>query len=308
MARKRSASVCAHPETGSSSPITAITGAELKSANVTDAVRLEQLTPGLRIGRSGSDIRPAIRGVFTDQIGANSDPRIGFYVDDVYQSRTAQALSAFVDLERVEVQKGPQGTLYGRNSFGGNIAIVSAVPKDVFSAGLDLTYGRFNRARAVGFVNLPLADDIALRVSGRYDGQVPYIKNTSTGSSLGDEDAGYIRGILKIAPAGSGLDIQLRGSYYRQGGAGVSAFGYKSIGTTVDPTLIRQPGGSITLPYGRVLVFPNGYNGASLRGAISNPIAVPFNSRFRDGIADIGGADVGVPIESDPYKINFDAI
>ncbi len=288
--------------------VTAITGSALKSANITDAVRLEQLTPGLRIGRSGSDIRPAIRGVFTDQVQANSDPRIGFYVDDVYQSRTSQALSAFVDLERVEVQKGPQCTLYGRNSFGGNIAVFSAVPKDVFSAGVDLTYGRFDRARAEGFVNLPVTDGIAFRLSGSYDRMDPYIKNTSTGSSLGDEDAGYVRGILKIAPAGSGLDVQLRASYYRQGGAGVSAFGYKSIGTTVDPSLIRQPGGSITLPNGRVLTFPDGYNGASLRGAISNPIAIPFNSRFRDGIPDIGGADLGVPIESDPYRINFDAI
>ena len=227
--------------------VTAINGSALRSANVTDAVRLEQLTPGLRIGRSGSDIRPAIRGTFTDQIGANSDPRIGFYVDDVYQSRTAQALSAFVDLERVEVQKGPQGTLYGRNSFGGNIAVFSAVPKDIFSAGIDLTYGRFNRARGEAFVNAPLRDGIALRVSGSYDRMDPYIKNTSTGSSLGDEDAGYVRAILKIAPVGSGLDVQLRGSYYRQGGAGVSAFGYKSIGTLVDPKLVRDPGGSITV-------------------------------------------------------------
>ena len=288
--------------------VTAISGTALKSANVTDVVRLEQLTPGLRIGRSGSDVRPAIRGTFTDQIGANSDPRIGFYVDDVYQSRTSQALSAFVDLERVEVQKGPQGTLYGRNSFGGNIAVFSAVPKDVFSAGVDLTYGNYNRARAEGFVNLPLKEGIAFRVSGSYDRMDPYIKNTSTGSSLGDEDAGYIRGILKVAPTGSGLDLQLRASYYRQGGAGVSAFGYKSIGTTVDPNLIRQPGGSITLPNGRVLVFPSGFNGSTFASSISNPQVVPFNSRFRDGIPDVGGADVGVPIELDPYKINFDGI
>ena len=288
--------------------VTAISGAALKAANATDVVRLEQLTPGLRIGRSGSDVRPAIRGTFTDQIGANSDPRIGFYVDDVYQSRTSQALAAFVDLERVEVQKGPQGTLYGRNSFGGNIAVFSAVPKNVFSAGVDLTYGRFNRARAEGFVNLPLSEGIAFRLSGSYDRMDPYIINSSTGSSLGDEDAGYVRGIVKIAPPGSGLEVQLRASYYRQGGAGVSAFGYKSIGNVVDPSLIRQPGGSITMPNGRVLVFPNGFNGVSLRGAISNPQSVPFNSRFRDGIPDIGGADVGVPIEIDPYRINFDAI
>ena len=110
--------------------ITAISGATLAEKNITDVTRLQDIAPGLSIGRSGSDARPNIRGINTEAIGANSDPRIAFYVDDVYQSRTSQALAAFVDLERVEVQRGPQGTLYGRNSFGGNIALYSTVPKE----------------------------------------------------------------------------------------------------------------------------------------------------------------------------------
>ena len=116
--------------------ITAISGAMLAEKNITDVTRLQDIAPGLSIGRSGSDARPNIRGINTEAIGANSDPRIAFYVDDVYQSRTSQALAAFVDLERVEVQRGPQGTLYGRNSFGGNIALYSTVPKEEFGAGI----------------------------------------------------------------------------------------------------------------------------------------------------------------------------
>ena len=85
--------------------ITAVSGAELASKNITDVTRLQDIAPGLSIGRSGSDARPNIRGINTEAIGANSDPRIAFYVDDVYQSRTSQALAAFVDLERVEVQR-----------------------------------------------------------------------------------------------------------------------------------------------------------------------------------------------------------
>ena len=288
--------------------ITAVTGDQLRAANVTDVTRIEQIAPGVRIGRSGSDARPAIRGVFTEAIGANSDPRIGFYVDDIYQSRTSQALAAFVDLERVEVQKGPQGTLYGRNSLGGNIAIFSATPKDEFSAGADVLYGRFNRARIDGFVNVPLGGDLAFRLAGSYERQDGYVKNTSTGSDLGDEDAGFVRGILRYSPSGSGLDIQLRASYYKQGGAGISAFGYKSIGTLVAPDLVRAPGGTITLPGGRVLTFAQGFNGQAFPTALGRTEAAPFNSRFRDGIADIGGADVGVPIEANPYRVNFDAV
>lgn len=288
--------------------VTAITGEALKAANITDVTRLEQLAPGLRIGRSGSDARPAIRGVFTEAIGANSDPRIGFYIDDIYQSRTSQALLAFVDLNRVEVQKGPQGTLYGRNSFGGNIALYSAVPGDEFAAGADLLYGRYNRLRGEAFVSVPLGEGLGFRVAGAYERQDGYVKNTSTGSDLGDEDAGFVRATLRYAPAGSGFSATLRGSYFKQGGNGISAFGYKSGGTLADPNLVRQPGGSITLPNGRVLTFPGGFNGTAFPSAFANAQPVPFNSRFRDGIPDVNGADIGVPIEQDPYKINFDTV
>ena len=88
--------------------ITAITGEELRNADIRDITRLEQTVPGLRIGRSGPAGRPAIRGVYSETIQANSDPRIGFYIDEIYQSRLQQTTAAFVDLERVEVQKGPR--------------------------------------------------------------------------------------------------------------------------------------------------------------------------------------------------------
>ena len=282
--------------------VTAISGATLADRNITDATQLQALAPGLSIGRSGSDVRPSIRGINTEAIGANSDPRIGFYIDDVYQSRTSQAMAAFVDLERVEVQRGPQGTLYGRNSFGGNIALYSARPKDSFSIGGSLLYGSYQRFRGEGYVNAPITDGISARVAGMYERMNGYVKNTSTGSDLGDEDQYYVRGSLLIAPVGSDLEILLRGSYWKQGGNGISAFGYKSLGTPIDPSLIRAPGGTLQVG-GRSIVVPNGFSGGSAYG-----VNAGVNSRFRDGIADVGGADIGIPIEKDPYKINFDTV
>lgn len=286
--------------------ITAVTGEVLAQKNVTDVTRLQDLAPGLSVGRSGSDARPNIRGINTEAIGANSDPRIAFYVDDVYQSRTSQALAAFVDLERVEVQRGPQGTLYGRNSFGGNIALYSATPKSTFGAGGSILVGNFGRVRGEGFVNLPLGEGLAARVAGMAERMDGYVKNTSTGSDLGDEKQGYIRGSLRYAPTGSGLEVLLRASYWKQGGNGISAFGYKSLGTPFDPSLVRGPGGTLTVG-GRTLTFPAGFNGGSAFGQNSF-----INSRFRDGIVDVTvngvGVDLGVPIERDPYKINFDTV
>ena len=286
--------------------ITAVSGATLAQKNITDVTRLQDIAPGLQVGRSGSDARPNIRGINTEAIGANSDPRIAFYVDDVYQSRTSQALAAFVDLERVEVQRGPQGTLYGRNSFGGNIALYSAKPTSTFSVGGSLLYGRFDRIRSEAFVNVPLSDAVQVRVAGMVEQADGYVKNTSTGSDLGDEDQYYIRGSVRLAPRGSGLEVVLRGSYWKQGGNGISAFGYKSLGTPYDPALVRGPGGTLVVG-GRTLTFPAGFNGGSAFGVNSF-----INSRFRDGVIDytVGGVgvDLGLPIERDPYKINFDTV
>ena len=145
--------------------VSALNGTQIKNANVTSADRLEQLVPGLRMGRSGSDLRPAMRGTYTENVSATGDPRFGIYIDDVYQSRTSQ-VPPIVDLARVEVQKGPQGTLYGRNSFGGNIVFHSAMPTDKFEGGVDLLTSNYTRHRVEGFVNVPLAEGVALRIAG----------------------------------------------------------------------------------------------------------------------------------------------
>lgn len=286
--------------------ITALNAETIEKNNITDITRLQDLAPGLSVGRSGSDARPNIRGINTEAIGANSDPRIAFYVDDVYQSRTSQALAAFVDLERVEVQRGPQGTLYGRNSFGGNIALYSATPKADFGGGFNVLYGRYNRIRGEGYLNLPVTTGVAVRVAAMYERADGYVKNTSTGSDLGDEDQVFVRGTLRLAPEDGDLEIILRGSYWSQGGNGISAFGYKSLGTPYDPALIRPAGGTLTVG-GRTITFPDGFNGGSAFGINSF-----INSRFRDNIVDVtangAGADLGVPIERDPYKVNFDTV
>ena len=287
--------------------VTALSAEIIANKNITDVTRLQDLAPGLQVGRSGSDARPNIRGINTEAIGANSDPRVAFYVDDIYQSRTSQALAGFVDLERVEVQRGPQGTLYGRNSFGGNIALYSATPKPDFGAGISVLYGNFNRLRTEGFVNVPLSASIQTRVAAMYEKMDPYVKNTSTGSGLGDEDQVFVRGSIRIAPEGSNFEANLRASYWDQRGNGISAFGYKSLGTPYDPSLIRAPGSTLTIG-NRTVTFPNGFNGGSAFGINSF-----INSRFRDGILDTTGtngvrADLGLPIETDPYKINFDTV
>lgn len=283
--------------------ITAITGEQLRDADIRDITRLEQTVPGLRVARSGAAARPAIRGVYTEAIGANSDPRIGFYIDEIYQSRLQQATAAFVDLERVEVQKGPQGTLFGRNSLGGNIALSSAKPTDQYDLGFGLIYGNYNRVKAEGFINVPIVDGLAFRVAGAIDRHDPHYKSiVNDRASIGDLNYQFVRGSLRFAPPGMDdrFEVVVRASYYNQDDRGLSSFNVKNIGAIVDESLIRQPGQSVTFN-GTTYPFPFGYNG----GNYATGRLVPFSPVFRDGIADIGGADIGIPVGG-PYDVLFD--
>ncbi|MCC6854172.1 MAG: TonB-dependent receptor [Rubrivivax sp.] len=282
-------------------PLSVITlsGAQLQNAGVTSADRLEQLVPSLRMGRSGSDLRPAMRGTYTENVAANGDPRFGIYIDDIYQSRTSQ-VPPIVDLARVEVQKGPQGTLYGRNSFGGNIVFHSALPTEKFDGGINLMTGNYTRYRAEGYLNLPLGEGIGLRLAGLTEDNRGYVKNIGSGNDYGGEDQKFLRGTLRIAPHSfPDLEVVLRASHLSLGGEGLGGFGYKILGTLVDPSMIRAPGESLTYN-GVTYALPNGFNGNSWTG-----VGMPIDTRYRDGIADVNGADIGIPTVDDPYKVNY---
>ena len=143
--------------------VTGLSEERLAERNILDLSMLEGLSPGLTMGKSGVDPRPAMRGVRTENVGVNGDTTIGFFVDGVYRSRTQQALASFVDVERVEIQRGPQGTLFGRNTFGGNIVVSTKAPEmKRFDIGGSLMLGSFNKMRAEGILNVPVADGTLL--------------------------------------------------------------------------------------------------------------------------------------------------
>ena len=290
--------------------ITALGRAEISDKDISDVSRLEQFVPGLRLARSGSAQRPAIRGIYTEAIGLNSDPRIGFYIDEIYQARPQQASAALVDLERIEVQKGPQGTLFGRNSYGGNIALTTAAPTDDFEGGINLIAGNYERVRAEGFLNLPITDGLAMRIAGASEQRDGFLESiVSSSADLQDKDENYVRGTLRWAPTAldDRLEVTLRGSYFERGGAGFNAVNAKVIGVAVDPGLITPQGGSLVFN-GETYTFTGtppglgGYNGSN----VGTGTLFPYTNAFRDSVADVNGSDIGVPIPG-PYANVYDA-
>ena len=265
--------------------VSAFGAKQIAEKGLTDVSRLEGLVPGFTFGRSGVDARPAIRGVRTESVDVNADTTIGFFIDGIYQSRSSQATLGFVDLERVEVQRGPQGTLYGRNTFGGNISIVTAQPSvSDFMGGGDITVGSNAQVRVTGYVNAPLGETVAVRFAGGYEKSDGYVKNVNpTGGNLFDDDNTYLRGSILFKPDDR-FSATFKFDYASRGGQGGSAFGYKLVGSYFHVPSNQQ---------------------------LFNATPVVLNTRGgnRDGIVDAPlTIDAGIPLfaPNDPYRIDND--
>ena len=221
--------------------VTAVTGATLAERNITDLSQMETLSPGFTFGRSGVDARPAIRGVRTENVAVNADTTIGYFVDGIYKSRAQQAMLGFVDVGRVEILRGPQGTLFGRNTFGGSVAITTNEPVlRAFESGLSFQLGSFGKFRTEGVFNVPLGDTVAVRIAGVVDRADPWVKNDfNAAAGLFDERVNYLRGSVKFKPTRE-FDATFRVDTATQGGNGGSAFGYKLAGTYLDNGSCQQ--------------------------------------------------------------------
>ncbi len=170
--------------------ITAFSEADMRSKGVTDIHALSTLTPNVNLDAgspfsgSNSVLSASIRGIGQDDFAFNLDPGVGVYVDGVYYARTVGANQDLLDVERVEILNGPQGTLFGRNTIGGAISIVTRTPGDHFAVQGEVSGGSYDRRDIALMADIPLADNLLTTVtfSSRYrDGyqkRIPYPSTT----------------------------------------------------------------------------------------------------------------------------------
>lgn len=169
--------------------ITAATAEQLRSAGVAEIRDLVKITPGLTYADSqtGSPIY-TIRGVGFSDFALAGRPTVTVYNDQAPLPFSIEARGVNLDLERVEVLKGPQGTLFGTNSTGGAINFIAAKPTSRFEAGADLSYGRFNSNQISGFVSGPISSTLRARLAVEHDGMDAWQVNPANGEKLGVED------------------------------------------------------------------------------------------------------------------------
>ena len=151
---------------------------------------IDSYVPGLDIdGRQPTQPRIELRGISTSDFGIGTDPAVGVYVDGVYAGRGGGVLLPFTDVERIEVLKGPQGTLFGRNTAAGALSIVTHRPDLEFDANATARFGEDGKQYFHGMLNVPVGEDSALRfvgLSNRADG---WIQDGNTGQDLAPEDS-----------------------------------------------------------------------------------------------------------------------
>ena len=217
--------------------VTAIGEEALALGGINDISRVADLVPGMTWGKSGNEVRIAMRGTRQNNVGTIAEQAIGIFEDGVYVATSTQAFGSYLDVKRIEVLRGPQGTLYGRNTFGGTINIITNEPEfDKTSGSVSTLYGDYNRIRIEGVANLPMSDTFALRfaaMSDTHDGYVINLNDPGTGDDLHDEDIQFMRATARWAPSES-FDASLRVTYSDRSTNGSAIWGYQQIGGYLD--------------------------------------------------------------------------
>jgi iron complex outermembrane receptor protein len=147
--------------------ITALSADDLRAAGAGSLRDFISVVPNLQIHTAASAgyFGLAIRGISTQSYSNAGNPSISTYIDGVYVDLAVGFASGLYDLQRIEVLRGPQGTLYGRSATGGNVNVVTADPKPEFAASADASYGNYNDVQLHGMVNLPVSDTLAVRAA-----------------------------------------------------------------------------------------------------------------------------------------------
>nr|WP_321362465.1 TonB-dependent receptor [uncultured Hyphomonas sp.] len=185
--------------------VTSIGQTQLDEGNYLTTEDLAQQVPGLQIKSSFSASNPTIfiRGVGINDFNPGNSGAIGVMVDDLFYNSTIGQLFQLYDLDRIEVLKGPQGTLYGRNTTGGVVSVHTARPGFEPGGFINATYGRFNQLDLEGAIDIPLSDKLAVRLSGvsnTRDGTRTILFPDGTSAKKNDVDFQAVRGQVLYTP------------------------------------------------------------------------------------------------------------
>jgi iron complex outermembrane receptor protein len=254
--------------------VTALGAADLKQHSVTTLNDIQAQVPNLLLKEHPVEpqaLSIAMRGQEQNDIPLTVDPSVGVYIDGLYYPRTLGLRGALVDLDRIEVLRGPQGTLYGRNTTGGALSLFTANPStDGYSGSIEASGGNFEAANFVGIGNLPLSDNAAVRLVVQRGGHSGYGEDAA-GHSLEKDDSLMTRAKL-LLKFGDSVQVILFGNY-QQNSVGGGLWKLVSLApAAANCPALGLPGCNFTLEsavekFGPGILAPGNPNAAAQFGA-----------------------------------------
>ena len=247
--------------------VSAVTGDSLEKAGVTDAEGIGRLVPALQVQPSGGTTSFFLRGVGTQSGNSFAENAVAFNFNGVFVARPTAPAGAFYDLQRVEVVKGPQGTLYGRNATGGAINVLPNRPElDEFSGNILLEYGNYDAKKVSGALNLPVSEGVALRLASQIVDRDGYLSD-----GYDDEKGEAVRASLLIEPSYD-WSMLLVADYYNQHGKGSGLVLIPS-DTFAAPPLEDRIGGSDPIAIAAIQAYARTRPGPPYCGGFGNIVS-----------------------------------
>ncbi|BCA58833.1 TonB-dependent receptor [Sphingomonas sp. HMP6] len=197
--------------------ISAVTAQSLANSGANDIRGLTQLAPSLLVSSTGSEANasPRIRGIGTVGDNPGLESSVAVFIDGVYRSRAGAGLNELGEIDRIEVQRGPQGTLGGRNASAGVLSIFSKKPSFTFGGNVEGTYGNYDFYRLAGSITGPITETLAARVDGVYVNRKGFYYDAANNTDINDRDRYFLRGQLLFQP-NADLSFRLIGDYTRR--------------------------------------------------------------------------------------------
>lgn len=280
--------------------VTAITGAALAEKNIVSVDDLRFSVPGFQAySESPGIINYSIRGLGNENSrGATADGSVGIFLNEVYIGRPYLVNNNFLDVDHVEVLRGPQGTLFGRNTIGGAISFFGIAPTSQPKAAADITIGNYDAIGASGYVIGPIADNLSAKLSATLKSHDGYDLNTTTNTRVDDERYVGLSGALRYQPTDS-LDATLNvDTSHRRGNGGWWILSQPCI-VTCATSGMNQPGHPYADPRAGNAPADNGFGntdntGGSLNVKWSVPVGVVTSiTSYRDGVLNSRTPSVG---------------
>ncbi|QKS00272.1 TonB-dependent receptor [Sphingomonas sp. CL5.1] len=194
--------------------VTAVSGDSLARSGVTDTRQLTQSMPSVVFSRVNSSFQPYIRGVGTRNANIGDESNVSLYIDGVYQPVMSSLGFDLVNVERIEVLRGPQGTLFGRNSTGGLINIITPDPTQELSGSVVARVGSYGEKSLQGYISTGIAPGVSIDLTGSIGGDTGYIKDLVNGGYRGDRSSEVARAKILIEPTAN-FRMVLTGNYTR---------------------------------------------------------------------------------------------